>query len=155
MKKYLFLALTALCLMGISACEQPDLDYYLNKFPKPADYTPQYPNVAVVGYSISVFSSTLTDVYHPTFGVQANRETFGSSWVTLQCTYETSSPAITVAPYTGGIDVLKTTAMTVTATESGTITVTYPAPVGEKTGTTVNVVYNEDTGAVALVPSNN
>lgn len=146
MKKILIIAFAILA--TVSACQMPDYDYK-------GSTNPEYPDVSVVGYSVTVFTSSLTDAAHPTFGVTANRETFGSSWVTRKCTYETSGPEITVAAYNGTIDILKSVAMTVTATASGSITVNYPAPVGDKTSTTVLVNYDDETGAVALVPTNN
>ena len=146
MKKYLFIAFALLAM--VSACQFPDYDYK-------GSTNPEYPDVTVVGYSVTVFSSNLTDPSHPTFGVTADRETFGSNWVTRKCTYETSGPEITVAAYNGTIDILKSVAMTVTATASGSITVTYPAPVGDKTSTTILVNYDTETGAVVLVSTNN
>ena len=148
MKKYLYL-FAALCLaIGISSCKMPDYEYN-------GSQNPEYPNIALTGYSVSIFSSSMTDSQHPTFGVMADREAFGSSWVTRKCVYEPSSPEITVSPYTGSVDVLKACAMVVTASVEGSIKVTYPEPFGDKTGTTILVVIDDNTGAVALVATNN
>ena len=149
MKKYLSIILAcASVALGLAACQMPDYDYK-------GSTNPQYPDATITGYSVTAFSSSLTDVTHPTFGVSADRESLGSTWVTRKCTYETSSPQITVSAYTGENESLKSCAMVVTASAAGTITVTYPAPIGDKTGTTIIVNYAEETGAVALVPTNN
>lgn len=148
MKKYFYL-FAAFCLaIGMSACQMPDYEYNGSK-------NPEYPNIALTGYSVTIFSSAMTDAQHPAFGITADREAFGSSWVTRKCTFEPSSPEISVAPYTGTVEVLKSCAMTVTATAEGTIKVTYPEPFGDKTGTTIMVLIDEDSGAVTLVNSGN
>lgn len=146
MRKYLFIAIAALCI--VASCTMPEYEY--NGSPDA-----QKPDITVSNYTVTVFSSNITDSMNPTFGVSANRETFGDFWVTRQCTYEPSGAEITVKPYTGTIDVLKSHAMTVNATASGSIAVTYPTPIGDKTGTTILVVVDEETGAVTLVASNN
>lgn len=153
MKKSLFIISTAFFLLfAAAACQHPDYNY-----PLPKDYAPELPDLSIQDYSITVFSSNLTDPLHPSFGVSANRENFGSAWVTRQCTFEVSSPDITIKAYEGSIEVLKSCAMVVTASVSGTITVTYPTPIGEKTSSTINVVYMKDevagTETVALVPA--
>ena len=102
MKKYIFTAIAALCI--VASCAMPDYEYK-------GSPNAQKPNITVNNY--------------------------------------------TVKPYTGTIEALKGTAMTVSATASGSIAVTFPAPVGDKTGTTVMVVVAEDTGAVTLVATNN
>ena len=132
----------------MSACQMPEYDYNGSE-------NPEYPNIALTGYSVSIFSSAMTDAQHPTFGIMADREAFGSSWVTRKCVYEPSSPGINVTPYTGNVEVLKSCAMVVTASEEGSIKVTYPEPFGDKTGTTILVVIDADSGAVALVATNN
>ena len=146
MKKFIFTAIAALCM--VASCTMPDYEY--NGSPNA-----QKPNIAVSNYTVTVFSSNVTDTKNPTFAVSANRETFGDFWVTRQCTFEPSSADITVKPYTGSVEALRSNAMTVNATASGSIAVTFPAPVGDKTGTTVLVVVAEDTGAVTLVATNN
>lgn len=146
MKKYIFTAIAALCI--VASCAMPDYEYK-------GSPDAQKPNITVNNYTVTVFSSNVTDPKNPTFGVSANRETFGDFWVTRKCTFEPSSADITVKPYTGTIEALKGTAMTVSATASGSIAVTFPTPVGDKTGTTVRVIVAEDTGAVTLVATNN
>lgn len=146
MKKFISIAIATLCL--VASCAMPDYQY--NGSPNA-----QKPDITVSNYTVTVFSTTFTDSMNPTFGVSANRETFGDFWVTRQCTYVPSGAEITVKPYTGIIDALKSHAMTVNATASGSIEVTYPTPIGEKTGTTIQVIVDEETGAVTLVASNN
>jgi hypothetical protein len=149
MKKFIFSIIAAAgILMGFTSCQMPDYEYK-------GSSNPEYPDVTVSSYSTTIFSSSLTDVKNPTFAIMAVRDAFGSNgWVTRQCTYETSAPEITVKPYTGSILALREYAMVVNATASGSITVTYPAPVGDKTGTTINVNYNDETGAVVLSSAN-
>ena len=148
MKKYISLLLLAICLvLGISACQMPEYEYN-------GSSNPECPSTEVTGYSVAVFGSGLTDTQHPTFGVSGDRETFNSSWVTRKCTYTTSSPEIAVNPYQGEVAALNSCAMVVTATAEGTIDITYPAPIGDKTGTTIRVLYDENTGAVNLLPTN-